>query len=293
MLTSSPPRAPCSTVHSLPVSGWIAADCGLRWPIDHTSDAQPGSFGVAACALPSALSRTTLPKWFAGFCAAFCKALPIERPVLRSPSVTNRLPSRANAMREPKWIGVGWSGFCRKTMLKPFEPAARAGRHEPCAGERRAAALGSARFREREIDEAVPAHGRERPPRRAGRLARRTSTGGMPAIGADTLPLRSTIRSVPRTSVTSRRPSGRNWNPHGWDSPLANVSTLTFEGSAGAGARVICAEASGMCQAVDATRTPAKARVMVRTPTARWRGDKRSHLAREGCDCESVGHTFS
>jgi hypothetical protein len=53
------------------------------------------------------------------------------------------------------------------------------------------------------------------------------STSGTPASGADTLPLRSTMRSRPGRSVTIIRPSGRNSSAQGCSRPRATVSART------------------------------------------------------------------
>ena len=144
----------------------------------------------------------------------------------RSPRVTNRLPSRANASREPKCMPPVVPGSWRKITFIVVEPAAGCLRYQLCACYRRAVGPVAARLGEREVDELGRGEvGAERP-RRAARLGACASTCGTPPKGCDRLPSLAISRMRPGRSVTSARPSGRKARPQGFTRPRAKVSTL-------------------------------------------------------------------
>ena len=90
MLISSPPRAPCSAVHSSPVAGLRAAPCTLRWPIDQISGGPAGLPRIVVGSAAVGLMRTILPRWF-------CRVL---RLVAQVEALAERDEERARAVED-------------------------------------------------------------------------------------------------------------------------------------------------------------------------------------------------
>ena len=169
--------------------------------------------------------RTILPKWLSSACAR-------SRCVKRSPSVTNRVPSRANTRREPKWLPPETALRCAKMVRVPRSAGVGPSTSSARATAVRApASAGSLNDRNSEPSRAKPGPGTtsSSPP------WPRANTAGTPASGAEARPSRPMMRSRPGRSVTSMRPSGRNASDHGCARPRA--ISVTRGGDAAAAAR--------------------------------------------------------
>ena len=233
-LSSSPPCGPCSVAHNSPVCGCSAAPCMLRWPRLQISGRAPAvaTKGLSAGTLPSASMRTTLPRWLSSVCASSLR----EK---RSPSTTNRRPSRANTSREPKCSCARHLGQLPEDHLHLAQPVALqlAARHRRAVAA--VAGLGIA-----PVDPVRCRRTSGPAPRRAGRTGRRASTAGSPATGSPSAAVALDDAQPPGRSVTSKRPSGRKASAQGLARPRATLTGLQFGWTVPAGRRSTAAGAA-------------------------------------------------
>ena len=114
---------PCSVSHNSPVVGLMVRPSSLRCPYDQISGSALSlpMNGLPGAGLPSGVMRIILPRWLSSFWARShggdCD---------RSPIVTNRLPSRAMAIRPPAFADCrfGSGGLALKITLTSFNALA-------------------------------------------------------------------------------------------------------------------------------------------------------------------------